>query len=112
MIVEDGDLAEKVWEADLPAPEDERDRAAGEDENPDAAAQAGEEQGEPSSTEQPGDEEVTILEPLRVTPLAAAPPAAAAAPPLQVRKRVTGRLEAAAKKQRRLPQKQIPEAAG
>ncbi|KAM0839211.1 hypothetical protein ACQ4PT_060453 [Festuca glaucescens] len=112
MIVEDGDLAEKVWEADLPAPEDEKDRAAGEDKNPDAAAQAGEEQGEPSSTERPDDEEVTILEPLRVTPLAAAPPAAAAAPPLRVRKKTTGQLEAAAKKQRRLQQKQIPEAAG
>ncbi|KAM0845108.1 hypothetical protein ACQ4PT_056606 [Festuca glaucescens] len=112
MIVEDGDLAEKVWEADLPAPEDERDRAASEDENLDAAAQAGEEQGEPSSTEQPGDEEVMILEPLRVTPLTAVPPAAAVVPPLRVRKRATGRLEAAAKKQRRLPQKQILEAAG
>ncbi|KAM0860213.1 hypothetical protein ACQ4PT_046680 [Festuca glaucescens] len=112
MIVEDGDLAEKVWEADLPTPEDERDRAASEDENPDAAAQASEEQGEPSSTEQPGDEEVTILGLLRVTPLTAVPPAAAAVPPLQVWKRATGRLEAAAKKQRRLPQKQIPEAAG
>ncbi|KAM0825400.1 hypothetical protein ACQ4PT_069590 [Festuca glaucescens] len=44
MAEEDGDLAAKEWEADLPGPEDERDRAAGEDMNPDAAAQAGEEQ--------------------------------------------------------------------
>ncbi|KAM0877096.1 hypothetical protein ACQ4PT_035743 [Festuca glaucescens] len=85
MDEEDGDLAAKEWEADLPGPEDERDRTTGEDENPDAAAQAGEEQ---------------------------APPAAAAAPPLRVRKRTTRQLEAAVKKQRRLQQKQISEAAG
>jgi hypothetical protein len=110
MIVEDGELAKKVWEADLPGPEDEKDRAAGEDENPDAAPQDGEDQGEPFSAEQLGDKEVTVPEPLRVTPLAVVPPAAGVVPPLRVQKRTTGQLEAAEKKRRM--QKQVPEAAG
>jgi hypothetical protein len=72
MLVEDGNLAEKVWEADHADP---ADRAAGEDENPDAAHQAVEGHGEPPSSQQP-EEEVAVAEPLRVTPLAAVPPAA------------------------------------
>ena len=105
MAEEDGDLAAKEWEADLPGPEDERDRAAGEDENPDADAQAGGGQGESASThpsaDLPDDDEVMILEPLRMTPLASVPPAAGSAPPLRVRKRTTEQLEAKAKKRQR-----------
>ena len=83
MAEEDGNLAMKEWAADLPGSEDERDRAAGEDENPDADAQAGGGQGESASThpsaDLPDDDEVMILEPLRVTPLASVPPAAGSA---------------------------------
>jgi hypothetical protein len=107
MLVEDGNLAEKVWEADHADPVD---RAAGEDENQDAARQAVEEQGEPSSPPQP-EEEVPAVEPIRVAPLAVVPPAANAGQPSKARKRTTAQLEAAVKKQRRL-QKQVPEAAG
>jgi hypothetical protein len=73
MLVEDGNLAEKVWEADHADP---ADRAAGEDENPDAAHQAVEGQGEPSSPPQPEEEEVAVVGLLHVAPLAAVPPAA------------------------------------
>ncbi|KAM0827102.1 hypothetical protein ACQ4PT_068424 [Festuca glaucescens] len=115
MAEEDGDLAAKECEADLPGPEDERDHAAGEDENPDADAQAGGGQGESASThpsaDMPDDDEVMILEPLRVTPLASVPPATGSAPPLRVRKRTTEQLEAKAKRQRQQP-KVVPEAAG
>nr|XP_051208573.1 formin-like protein 14 [Lolium perenne] len=72
-VVEDGNLEDKVWEADHVDP---ADRAAGEDENPEAAHQAVEEPGEPSSPPQPEEEEVVAAEPLRVVPLAAAPPTA------------------------------------
>ncbi|KAM0915282.1 hypothetical protein ACQ4PT_010946 [Festuca glaucescens] len=116
MAEEDGNLAMKEWAADLPGSEDERDRAVGEDENPDANAQAGGGQGESTSThpsaDLPDDDEVMILEPLRVTPLASVLPAADPAPTLWVRKRTTGQLEAAAKKRQRQQPKVIPEAAG
>jgi hypothetical protein len=85
MLVEDGNLAEKVWEADHADPVD---RAAGEDENQDAARQAVEEQGEPSSPPQP-EEEVAVVEPLLVAPLAVAPPAADAGQLARTRKRTT-----------------------
>ena len=110
MLVEDGNLAEKVWETDHAEP---ADRLAGEDENPDAAHQAVEGQGEPSLPPQPEEEEeVAVVEPLRVAPLTAAPPAADAGHPSRGRKRTTAQLEAALKKQRRLQPKQVPEAAG
>ncbi|KAM0898012.1 hypothetical protein ACQ4PT_022202 [Festuca glaucescens] len=110
MLVEDGNLAEKVWEADHADP---ADRAVGEDENPDAAHQAVEGQGEPSSPPQPEEEEeVAVVGPLHVAPLAAVPPAAGAGQPSRGRKRTTAQLEAALKRQRRLQPKQVPEAAG
>jgi hypothetical protein len=93
MAEEDGNHETKGWAADLPGSEDKRDRAAIEDDNPDADAQAGEGQGESASThpsaDLPDDDEVIILEPLCVTPLALVPTAAGPAPTLRVRKRTT-----------------------
>jgi hypothetical protein len=117
MAEEDGDVAIKEWAADLPGSEDERDRAAGEDENPDAEPQASAAggQGEPASThlseDLPDDDDVVILEPLAVIPLAFAPPAVGAAPPLRARKRATEQAETAKKHQQK-KQKTVPEAAG
>ncbi|KAK1613914.1 hypothetical protein QYE76_019431 [Lolium multiflorum] len=107
--VEDGDLADKVWESDHA---DLADLQAGNDQNPEPAAhQAVEDQGEPSSPPQPEEGEVPTAEPIRAVPLAVVPPAADAGQPSKVRKRTTAQLEAALKKQRRL-QKPVPEAAG
>ncbi|KAM0863161.1 hypothetical protein ACQ4PT_044781 [Festuca glaucescens] len=120
MVEEDGDLTDKVWDADLPSSEDEGDLAAGGDENPDAeSSTAGGGQGESASTHSfvdlTGDDEVMVLEPLAVTPLASAPPAAGPAPPARKRKVAAKQPEAsglAAKKRQRKKPKAVPEATG
>ena len=99
MVEEDGDLANKVWDADLPVSEDEGDLAAGEDENPDAeSSTAGGGQGESVSmhsfVDLTGDDEVMVLEPLAVTPLASAALAAGPTPPARKRKVATEQPEA------------------
>ena len=120
MVEEDGDLTDKVWNADLPGSEDEGDLAVGEDENPDAeSSTAGGGQGESASTHSfvdlTGDDEVMVLEPLAVTPLASVPPAVGPAPPARKRKVAAEQPEAsglAAKKRQRKKPKAVPEAAG
>jgi hypothetical protein len=94
MAEEDSDVATKEWTTDLPGSEDEGDRAAGEDENPNADAQVGAASGGHgesasihSSADMPDDDEVMILEPLAVTPLAMAPPADGSAPLVRKRKK-------------------------
>ena len=113
MLVEDGDLAEKVWTADHADP---ADRAAGDDESPEAAQQAAEGHADPPPSPQP-EEEATLAAaaPLRVAPLSVRPPAASAsasASAPKVRKRTTAQIEATLKKHRRTAPKQVPEAAG
>jgi hypothetical protein len=118
MVDKDGDLAEKVWDTDNTGSEDEGDRAAGEDENPDAEASApGGGQGESASThafaDLTDDDEVMVIEPLVVTPLAVAAPAAGSTPPVQKRKVATAQPEAsilAAKKRLRKKPKVVLEA--
>jgi hypothetical protein len=120
MVEEDGDLAVKVWADDLPGSKDEGDQAAGEDENPDEEASAAcGGQGESTSThpsiDLTDDDELMVLEPLAVTPLAVAPPAAGHAPPVRKQKVAAEQPKAsglAAKKHQRKKPKAVLEAVG
>jgi hypothetical protein len=58
MLVEDGNLAVRVWEADHVDP---ADRVAGEDENPDAIHQTVEEHIEPPPSPQPEEGRLRLL---------------------------------------------------
>jgi hypothetical protein len=111
-LVEDSNLAEKVWMPDHIDPADQ----AGDDERSEAAEQAAQGHDDPPPSPQPEEEEQgaeasTPSAPLRVVPLSVRPPAASSSAP-KGRKRTTAQVEAALKKQRRMGPKAVPEAAG
>ncbi|KAK1682720.1 hypothetical protein QYE76_043568 [Lolium multiflorum] len=121
--IEDGDLAHKIWTADLVDPADQAGDQAGDDDLPAVPDQGGQgEHNPPPSPEQLEEEEAepatstTGPGPIRAVPLRTRPPAASATSALKKKKRAAGgntaRLEGQAKRQRQQGPKKVPEMAG
>jgi hypothetical protein len=100
-LVEDSNLAEKVWMPDHIDPADQ----AGDDDRSEAAEQAAQGHDDPPPSPQPEEEEQGA----RVVPISVRPPAASSPAP-KGRKRTTAQLEAALKKQCRMGPKPVPKA--
>ncbi|KAK1653598.1 hypothetical protein QYE76_071403 [Lolium multiflorum] len=109
--IEDGDLAHKIWTADLVDPADQAGDQAGDDDLPAVPDQGGQgEHNPPPSPEQREEEEAepatstTGPGPIRAVPLRTRPPAASATSAPKKKKRAAGgstaRLEGQAKRQR------------
>ncbi|KAK1608385.1 hypothetical protein QYE76_032058 [Lolium multiflorum] len=121
--IEDGDLAHKIWTADLVDPADQAGDQAGDDDLPAVPDQGGQgEHNPPPSPEQREEEEAepatstTGPGPIRAVPLRTRPPAASATSAPKKKKRAAGgstaRLEGQAKRQRQQGPKKVPEMAG
>ncbi|KAK1680531.1 hypothetical protein QYE76_041379 [Lolium multiflorum] len=121
--IEDGDLAHKIWTADLVDPADQAGDQAGDDDLPVVPDQGGQgEHNPPPSPEQREEEEAepatstTGPGPIRAVPLRTRPPAASATSAPKKKKRAAGgstaRLEGQAKRQRQQGPKKVPEMAG
>ncbi|KAK1664446.1 hypothetical protein QYE76_052605 [Lolium multiflorum] len=121
--IEDGDLARKIWTADLVDPADQAGDQAGDDDLPVVPDQGGQgEHNPPPSPEQREEEEAepatstTGPGPIRAVPLRTRPPAASATSAPKKKKRAAGgstaRLEGQAKRQRQQGPKKVPEMAG
>ncbi|KAK1665248.1 hypothetical protein QYE76_053407 [Lolium multiflorum] len=119
--IEDGDLAHKIWTADLVDPADQAGDQAGDDDLPVVPDQGGQgEHNPPPSPEQREEEEVepatSTTGPIRAVPLRTRPPAASATSAPKKKKRAAGgstaRLEGQAKRQRQQGPKKVPEMAG
>ncbi|KAK1595920.1 hypothetical protein QYE76_018159 [Lolium multiflorum] len=124
--LEDGDLAHKIWTADLVDPADQvGDQAgdqAGDDDLPVVPDQGGQgEHNPPPSPEQQEEEEAepatstTGPGPIRAVPLRSRPPAASATSAPKKKRAAggnTARLEGKAKRQRQQEPKKVPEMAG
>ncbi|KAK1599887.1 hypothetical protein QYE76_018722 [Lolium multiflorum] len=122
--IEDGDLARKVWTADLVDPADQAGDQAGDQDDdlpvvPDQGGQG--EHNPPPSPEQQEEEEAepatstTGPAPVRAVPLRSRPPAASATSAPKKKRAAggsTARLEGKAKRQRQQEPKKVPEMAG
>ncbi|KAK1685198.1 hypothetical protein QYE76_046046 [Lolium multiflorum] len=120
--IEDGDLAHKIWTADLVDPADQAGDQAGDDDLPVVPDQGGQgEHNPPPSPEQREEEEAepatstTGPGPIRAVPLRTRPPAASATSAPKKKRAAggsTARLEGQAKRQRQQGPKKVPEMAG
>nr|XP_051190764.1 uncharacterized protein LOC127304093 [Lolium perenne] len=118
--VEDGDLAQKIWTPDHVDPADQAGDQAGDDDLPEVPDQGGQgEHNPPPSPEHEPEQEEPVESgtgPIPAVPLCSRPPGASATSAPGGGKRASGgstaKLEARAKKQRRVEPKKVPEAAG